>query len=143
MRNALLLAAVAASTVALPAGELHAQQPAGAAAAIRPAPRAEPRAGAVRPALNAVRAIVAPTIDGILDDAAWTAADAGSDFTQLQPRPGEPASERTEVRIVYDDDAIYVAMRMYDSSPDSIVARLARRDENGAPASASASTRAA
>jgi hypothetical protein len=92
---------------------------------VRPAPPSE----RTRPTLAAVRTMSAPVLDGRFDDAAWAAAAPATGFTQLQPSPGAPATQRTEVRIVYDDDAVYVAMRMYDSSPDSIVALLARRDE--------------
>ena len=51
-----------------------------------------------------------------------------ADFTQRDPDQGVPPSQRTEVRVAYDDDAIYVGARMYDTAPDSVVARLARRD---------------
>lgn len=67
-------------------------------------------------------------IDGRLDEPAWASAQPASGFVQFQPEPGAPASHRTVVRVLYDDDAIYVAARMYDA-PDSLVARLARRDE--------------
>jgi hypothetical protein len=67
-------------------------------------------------------------IDGMIDEDAWASADAVSGFVQMKPREGEPATQQTEVRIVYDDDAIYVAARMYDTSPDSIVGELFRRD---------------
>jgi hypothetical protein len=70
-----------------------------------------------------------PVIDGRLDDAAWQHAAIGTGFVQLAPDAGAPASERTEIRVLYDDAALYVAARMYDSSPDSIVAQLARRDQ--------------
>lgn len=67
-------------------------------------------------------------IDGVLDDAAWRSAAVASDFLQRQPTEGAPASERTEVRILHDQGALYVAARMFDSHPDSIAALLARRD---------------
>ncbi len=70
-----------------------------------------------------------PSIDGTLDDALWQAAPAGTDFIQKRPHPGQPSSQKTEVRIAYDPDAIYVGVRMYDTAPDSIVAQLARRDQ--------------
>ncbi len=71
-----------------------------------------------------------PTIDGNLDDPAWAQAPVAGDFTQLEPSPGAPASERTEVRILYDDQALYVAFRAWDRSPDSIAAQLTRRGES-------------
>lgn len=70
-------------------------------------------------------------MDGRLDESAWGGAEPMTDFVQRQPRPGAAASERTEVRILYDDEAIYVGFRLYDGAPDSIVALTARRD--GAP----------
>jgi hypothetical protein len=68
------------------------------------------------------------TIDGRLDEAAWRTADVAGDFRQRQPVEGAPATERTEVRVLYDDAAIYVGARMYDSHPESIAAPLGRRD---------------
>ncbi len=72
----------------------------------------------------------APRIDGILDDEAWKLAPVATDFIQLEPNEGQPATERTEVRVLYGDDALYVAFRAFDSSPDSIAAQLTRRDQN-------------
>jgi hypothetical protein len=80
------------------------------------------------PVVRTVRVPSPPAIDGRLDETAWADADVATGFTQLRPSPGQPASERTEVRVLYDDEAIYVAARMYDSAPDSIVAQLGRRD---------------
>ncbi|MFW6079163.1 MAG: DUF5916 domain-containing protein, partial [Gemmatimonadota bacterium] len=71
-----------------------------------------------------------PTIDGRLDDAAWTEAAAVSGFVQMQPAPGEPASRRTHVRVLYDDEAIYVGMRLEDD-PALVASQLARRDASG------------
>lgn len=55
-------------------------------------------------------------------------AEAGTQFTQSLPRAGAPPTERTTVRVLYDDAAIYVGVRMLDAHPDSIVAQLSRRD---------------
>ena len=83
------------------------------------------------PHLQAVRVQgTPPRIDGDLTDPAWSFAPVARDFVQMEPREGEPASERTEARVLYDDDALYVAIRAYDSSPDSIVAQLTRRDQS-------------
>jgi hypothetical protein len=68
-------------------------------------------------------------LDGRLDDDAWADAMPAAGFRQFEPDPGEPATERTEARIVYDDAALYVGMRMYDSAPDSIRAQFVRRDD--------------
>jgi hypothetical protein len=75
------------------------------------------------------RAIRAPSpirLDGKLDEAAWAAAPVTTNFTQINPTEGAPASQRTEVRVVYDDDALYVGVRLHDNGP--VVARLGRRD---------------
>jgi hypothetical protein len=80
------------------------------------------------PTLTAVRTDTRPVIDGRLDDPEWADAPVATDFVQTRPHAGRPASQRTEVRILYDDAALYVAARMYDTAPDSIVAQLARRD---------------
>ena len=86
-----------------------------------------PRASA--PGLRASRASDAPRIDGRLDEPAWLGADIATDFIQFRPEPGAPATERTEVRILYTESAIYVGARMHDSQPHRIINRLARRDE--------------
>lgn len=52
-----------------------------------------------------------------------------TNFVQFEPEPGAEPSPSTEVRILYTDEAVFVGARMFDSAPDSIVARLARRDE--------------
>ena len=78
-----------------------------------------------------VRAVRAPadiTLDGALTETGWTAAVPVADFIQRDPNEGAPPTEPTEVRVLYDDDALYVGARLYDSSPDSIRAQLARRD---------------
>lgn len=66
-------------------------------------------------------------VDGILDEANWQRAGT-SDFLQLLPIEGAQPTERTEVWVAYDNEALYVAARMYDSAPDCIVAHLIRRD---------------
>ncbi len=78
----------------------------------------------------AVRAMTAPRVDGRLDDGAWDMAPPITEFWQQDPDEGEPASEPTEARIVYTDDALYVGVRAYDSQPDQIAAQLTRRDEH-------------
>ena len=70
-------------------------------------------------------------LDGRLDDAAWEKAQPSRNFTQSWPNPGQPGTDPTEVRVLYDDDAMYVAVRAFDSHPDSIAAQLARRDASG------------
>ncbi|MBA3656239.1 MAG: carbohydrate binding family 9 domain-containing protein [Gemmatimonadaceae bacterium] len=71
----------------------------------------------------------APKIDGILDDAIWKAADPATNFVQREPNPGNASSYRTIARVAYDDDAVYVALRMFDERPGDIISRLTRRDD--------------
>ncbi|HEV3051378.1 MAG TPA: DUF5916 domain-containing protein, partial [Longimicrobium sp.] len=69
-----------------------------------------------------------PAVDGRLDDAAWAAAPVLSDFIQKQPVEGGQPTERTEVRFVYDDAALYVAARMFKNDPNTLQAPVSRRD---------------
>jgi hypothetical protein len=73
----------------------------------------------------------APVIDGRLDDAVWASAPVATDFVQQRPTPGAAPTQRTEARFVYDDNAIYVAVRAFDTEPDAIAAELGRRDATG------------
>jgi len=70
------------------------------------------------------------SIDGKMDEQAWQAATPVTDFKQYDPLEGQPASEKTEVRILVDDDAVYVGFRAFDSQPKLIQSQLARRDQN-------------
>jgi len=69
-----------------------------------------------------------PLIDGRLDDAAWGLAAPMTGFTQREPRDGQPASERTEVRVIFDEEALYVGVWAFDSRPAEIVAGERIRD---------------
>lgn len=84
-----------------------------------------------RPSAAAVRRSGAVAIDGRLDEAAWRAAPVVTGFLQKEPVERAPAEHQTEVRILFDDEAIYVAARMYDPEPGSIARQLVRRDEEG------------
>lgn len=77
---------------------------------------------------TAARTDSPPVIDGVPDDAVWTAAVPLTGFTQREPFDGEPASEPTELRILFDDDALYVAVRAWDSQAHAIVPGDAIRD---------------
>jgi hypothetical protein len=72
---------------------------------------------------------IPPGIDGILDDAAWQSGTWADDFTQNEPYSGRKASQQTEYKVLFDEDNLYVAIKAYDTSVDSIVKRLSRRDE--------------
>ncbi len=78
---------------------------------------------------TAVRTPVAPRIDGSLNESEWKLAKPFTDFTQQDPDEGAPASQRTEIRILYDNDAIYFGCTMSDPDPSKIIGRLARRDD--------------
>ncbi len=82
--------------------------------------------------MNAVRTESAPKIDGVLDDQVWSQAVAATDFAELRPVPGkiESRDKATEVKILYDNSAIYVSARMFDN-PDSIARELVTRDRVG------------
>ena len=71
-----------------------------------------------------------PMIDGRLDDEAWALGAPIMDFFQREPVEGEPVSERTEVRILADAEALYVGAWLYDRSPDDIVTGERLRDAN-------------
>ena len=105
---------------------LRAQQPRQAGHADSTAASRARRAAAARVAGRA------PELDGRLDDAAWEAAPVLSGFWQKEPREGEPATERTEVRFLYDDHALYVGARMWSGDPARIQAPVSRRDVNDA-----------
>ena len=68
-------------------------------------------------------------VDGILSEHVWSNGDGISNFTQREPVEGGIPTQKTLVHVAYDDDAIYIGARMWDTSPDSIVARLGRKDE--------------
>jgi hypothetical protein len=78
------------------------------------------------PVSHAVRASGRIHLDGKLDESAWAEAPVTDVFTQVDPLEGQPASQKTEVRVVYDDDALYVGARLHDSG--RVTARLGRRD---------------
>lgn len=77
--------------------------------------------------VRAVRVAQPITVDGRLDEALYE-GDSYSDFIQFEPFNGAQASQKTEFWVAYDDAAIYVGARMWDTSPDSIVGRIGRRD---------------
>lgn len=80
---------------------------------------------------TAVRMVNEITIDGNLNDMAWNDAEVATDFISLQPVPGLPAEQATEVKILYDDEAIYIGAFMHEVSIDSIPRELTERDNIG------------
>jgi hypothetical protein len=80
--------------------------------------------------VRVVRTAAAPVIDGDLSDAVWAAAAVVDDLHQVTPVEYAEPDERTEVLILYDDDALYVAARLYDTAPELITARNMRQNDN-------------
>lgn len=74
-----------------------------------------------RPALTIERATGPIVIDGRMDEPAWEDVEPITDFVQAEPDAGAPPSERTEVRITYDEEHLYIGARMWDSDVEGIV----------------------
>jgi hypothetical protein len=81
--------------------------------------------------IEAVRVEKAPGIDGILETGVWGKIMSSSGFKQFSPRFDAPVMHPTEIKIAYDNTAIYIAAFMFDSRPDSILRQLTERDETG------------
>ena len=67
-------------------------------------------------------------MDGVLDEAVWQTADVARGFVQAEPREGLAATERTEVRIAYDDRNLYVGAMLYDSEVGALVVNDIKKD---------------
>ena len=78
--------------------------------------------------IYAARVQTPPVLDGLLDDEVWKNVVPESDFLQWRPYNLKPPAEKTEVRVVYDDNCIYVGVNCLTSQPEKIVSRLGRRD---------------
>ena len=78
--------------------------------------------------LRAVHSQEEIRLDGRLDEAAWQAAPVADGFLQRDPEQGQPASEPTELRLLFDDHALYVGVRLRDRAPALISRQLSRRD---------------
>ena len=68
------------------------------------------------------------TLDGVLDEEAWRRADIAGDFVQSEPNTGQPATERTEVRVLYDAATLYVGAHLRDARPDALIVNEIRKD---------------
>lgn len=79
---------------------------------------------------TAARVETGPQLDGRLDDAVWALGEPIVGFVQQEPIEGAPASERTEVKILYDETAIYLGAWLYDDQPEQIIVGERRRDVN-------------
>jgi hypothetical protein len=69
-----------------------------------------------------------PTLDGRVNDEAWLGIEPYTSFTQQDPIEGAPASERTEVRVLFDKSTVYVGIICFDREPDKIIVNQSRRD---------------
>ena len=81
-----------------------------------------------QPAVHASRVGVAIAVDGRLDEEAWRAARPATGFLQRDPDEGQPATEATDLRVLYDEAALYVGARLRDAEPARIGRQLSRRD---------------
>src|SRR5205085_6578539 len=83
------------------------------------------------PTAVAVKRTGPVVLDAKLDEESWRAAAPITDFRQVDPDEGKPSTQRTEVRFLYDDDALYIGAKMYDSlGAKGVTTRLVRRDAN-------------
>src|SRR5437764_7787578 len=82
------------------------------------------------PRVREIIAAKAPAEAKEISAEAWKNAKPATDFIQKEPHEGEPASERTEVRVSYTKDAVYFAVNCFDSEPDKIIATERRRDQS-------------
>src|SRR5687768_5977350 len=69
-----------------------------------------------RPRMTAAKRTTDITLDGRLEERAWFASTPARDFRQNEPHEGQPATQQTEVRIVFDDAALYIGARMFDTA---------------------------
>lgn len=81
----------------------------------------------------AQRTSEAPKIDGVLNDSAWNNIPLATNFLMVEPGDGNPSREThpTEVKIIYDDDAIYIAAYLFDNEPERILRQFTQRDNIG------------
>jgi len=79
--------------------------------------------------LDATRITQKINLDANLDETAWQTASVATDFVYLWPSTGKSGSQKTIVKILYDDGSLYIGAHCFDSSPDSIFHRLSKRDE--------------
>ena len=93
---------------------------------VPPAVIARDEAGRVT--LRATRIAEPIVLDGKLDDSVYTRVPAVSDFVQQEPQEGEPATEKTEAWVLFDDENVYVSARCWDSHPERMIINEMRRD---------------
>jgi len=93
------------------------------------AAQAQEQEQASPPSISAFRTEAAPVVDGeVQNDPAWQIAEPATGFRQTTPLEGDPASERTEVRVLYDHENLYLGVICFDRSPGEIIISDSRRD---------------
>ncbi|MBK8471642.1 MAG: carbohydrate binding family 9 domain-containing protein [Sphingobacteriales bacterium] len=81
--------------------------------------------------LAAFKTSAAPKIDGLLDEPVWQQAPVADQFITYAPTVGDSSAQAATIRVIYDDEAIYVGAYLYDTQPDSIMRQLGLRDSYG------------
>ena len=69
-------------------------------------------------------------VDGKLDEAIYSIVQPASGFIQMEPQAGQPATEKTDVWVLFDNDNLYVSFRAWESQPSRMIANEMRRDSN-------------
>ena len=92
-------------------------------------PAQAPAGPTVTPSVSAVSAAQPPELDGRDDEPMWRQAQPITGFRQARPNEGADPAQRTEARVAYDAQNLYVFVRAFDTAPDSVVSLLSRRDE--------------
>ena len=91
-------------------------------------PTSRPQTPSERYNIEPTRTAQPPRLDAVLEDAEWAHAAVIDEFVQQEPAEGDPATERTVVRLMYDEHALYVGVEAYDSIPNAVIATEMRRD---------------
>ena len=95
-------------------------------ATAQPLPSTEPGG---KPTIRAIPAPDGYKVDGRLDEAIYGVVSGAIDFIQQEPYEGQPATEKTEVWVLFDAKNLYLAFRMWDSHPERMIANEMRRDQ--------------
>lgn len=86
-------------------------------------------ANAQNSGINAIRVNQSPVLDGSLNDEAWRLAIPFSDFKMVEPYPGNEPTERTEIRVIYDNNSLYLGITCFDNEPGKIASNTMEHDQ--------------
>ncbi len=100
-----------------------------ALAVLAAAPSAQAAQTAPLKTLEAVAISEPIRLDGVLDEPAWALAKPGTGFVQREPDTGQPASQETEVRVLYTPTVLYIGLELYDREPARVISKEMQRDE--------------